>query len=189
MFWIGFTLDSRGRGAQSGGWGVRLAELADGEPPDSPTAALLTLARASVSRFSADGAAMIRLFEAAAALADRLGDSDLLILALMGCGRALVAQGATDQGFACMDRVMLEIASGAAGDLVAGAGYCAVIASCIARRDVERAREWMGRSATGATPRWGWCRSVARACSIGPCCCRSAGRGRRRGPPCRAPAR
>jgi len=28
------------------------------------------------------------------------------------------------------------------GDLVAGAGYCAVIASCVARRDLARAREW-----------------------------------------------
>jgi DNA-binding NarL/FixJ family response regulator len=144
VFWIGFTLDSRGRGAQTAAWGARLAELAADAPPDSPTVALLTLARAASGRHFGDGGDPLPLFEEAARLAERHGDSDLLILALMGCGRALVERGETDRGFACMDRVMLEIGSGRAGDLVAGAGYCAVIASCMTRRDVERAREWTG---------------------------------------------
>jgi DNA-binding NarL/FixJ family response regulator len=37
---------------------------------------------------------------------------------------------------------MLLISRGGANDLAAGAAYCAVIASCMGRRDVERAREW-----------------------------------------------
>ena len=142
VFWIGFTLGNRGDGAQAGAWAVRLEELAADAPPDSATAVLVLLARGARAWSTGDGPAAAPLFETAAAQADRLAEPDLLILALMGSGRALVAGGDTERGFACMDRVMLEIASGSAGDLVAGAGYCAVIASCMVRRDLARAREW-----------------------------------------------
>lgn len=142
VFWIGFTLGNRGDGAQAGAWSSRLKELAAGAPPDSASAVLVLLAHAARAWSAGDGPGAALLFEKAAAQADRLGEPDLLILALMGCGRALVAGGDIARGFACMDRVMLEIASGSAGDLVAGAGYCAVIASCMVRRDLARAREW-----------------------------------------------
>ncbi|MCU1473889.1 MAG: helix-turn-helix transcriptional regulator, partial [Amnibacterium sp.] len=142
VFWIGFTLGNRGDAVRAGAWAARLEELAADARPDSPTAVLVLLARASLGWSAGDGRGAVRLFEQAVTQADRLGDADLLILALMGCGRSLVAGGDTERGFACMDRVMLEIASGSAGDLVAGAGYCAVIASCMARRDLARAREW-----------------------------------------------
>ena len=142
VFWIGFTLGNRGDEAQAGAWAARLEHLAAGASPQSPTTAMLLLARAARSWSTGDAPEAARVAEQAAVLADRLKDVDLLILALMVCGRALVAGGQPERGFACMDRVMLEISSGSAGDLVAGAGYCAVIASCLVRRDLARAREW-----------------------------------------------
>ena len=70
VFWIGFTLDSRGRGAQTGAWEARLVELAADEPVDSPIVALLALARAASRRHSSDGGDPIPLFKEAARLAN-----------------------------------------------------------------------------------------------------------------------
>ena len=60
----------------------------------------------------------------------------------MNLARALLASGRIEEGFARMDRVMLAVASGSISDRVAGPAYCAVIASCLERWDIERARIW-----------------------------------------------
>ena len=60
----------------------------------------------------------------------------------MSLGRSLMYSGRVVDGFACMDRVMLAISSGRVGVRAAGPAYCAVIASCLERWDVDRARVW-----------------------------------------------
>jgi DNA-binding NarL/FixJ family response regulator len=149
VFWIGFTLARRGAFAQAGAWRERLAALIAAAPDDSPATAMLLTADADARFWRGDQAGALERFERAGALAERFGEPDLQLLAVMGCGRSHVRLGESERAAACMDQVMLLVAGGGAGDLAAGAGYCGVIASCVGRRDVERAREW-----TGALSAW-----------------------------------
>ena len=149
VFWIGFTLAWRGAFAQAGAWRERLAALVPAAGNDSPATAMLLTADAAGRSGRGDERQAVERFERAAALAERFDEADVLLLAVMGCGRSHILLGESEPAAACMDRVMLLIARGEAGDLAAGAGYCGVIASCVGRRDVERAREW-----TGALSAW-----------------------------------
>ena len=88
-------------------------------------------------------------FEEAIAVAEQRSNSreraamhDIEVLATMSLARSLVYGGRVVEGFDAMDRVMLAISSGRVSDRVAGPAYCAVIASCLERWDVERARVW-----------------------------------------------
>ncbi|MDH2442729.1 LuxR C-terminal-related transcriptional regulator [Amnibacterium sp. CER49] len=152
VFWIGWSLANRGAFAQAAAWAGRLAALAAGEPSDSITAARLLVAEAAMRAADGDLAGAAERSERALAIADRESDGDLLTIAALGCGRSLVGLGQVERGMACMDRVMLAVARGEAGDLAAGAGFCGVIASCMGRGDLERAGEW-----TGALD--AWCRA------------------------------
>lgn len=140
-FWLGYTLGERGEAVRARAWMSRLFELCGAEP-DTRSGAIAMLCR-SVEAFATnrlDDAA--ELAEQAVALARATGDSDTEVLATMNRGRALVFGGRSTEGFACMDRVMLAISSGTVSDRVAGPAYCAVVASCLDRWDVERARVW-----------------------------------------------
>jgi DNA-binding NarL/FixJ family response regulator len=152
MFWTGFTLGERRAAAPAAARLGEMAALVGAVPEDEAAAALLLIAE-GWSAFSAgrleDAVSRLQL---AAELAERAGDADALLIATMSCGRAAVLSGDIAGGFACMDRVMLLISEGGANDLAAGAAYCAVIASCLGRRDVERAREW-------TTALSGWCQA------------------------------
>lgn len=152
IFWAGFTLGERGATVQAAARLGDLEAVVARLPGEDGAAALLPLARG----WSAFGAGRVAeaaaAFEQAAALAADAGNADALLLATMGCGRADVFNGDIERGFAHMDRVMLLISQGAATDLAAGAAYCAVIANCLGRRDVERAREW-------TTALSGWCQA------------------------------
>jgi DNA-binding NarL/FixJ family response regulator len=152
LFWTGFTLGERRAVAQAAARLGELEALVATVPDDDGAAALLALARG----WSAFGTGhlndAVSCFRRAAELAERVGDADALLLATMGRGRAAVFSGDIAGGFACMDRVMHLISQGGANDLAAGAAYCAVIASCLGRRDVERAREW-------TTALSGWCQA------------------------------
>jgi DNA-binding NarL/FixJ family response regulator len=152
IFWAGFTLAERGAVAQAAARLADLEAVVGRLPEDDGAGALLPLAEG----WSAFGAGRldeaVAALERAAALATATGNADALLLATMGCGRAYVFAGDIARGFACMDRVMLLISQGGATDLAAGAAYCAVIASCLGRRDVERAREW-------TTALSGWCQA------------------------------
>ncbi|MBM7505954.1 LuxR C-terminal-related transcriptional regulator [Agromyces aurantiacus] len=142
VFWLGFTLSDRGEAVRAGAWMARLFELLGSVPhtPDADAAA--TVARSAAAFAAGRDAEAASLAEQAVALARDAGDADLEVLATMSMGRALVHAGRLVEGFACMDRVMLAVASGRVGDRAAGPAYCAVIASCLDRWDVDRARVW-----------------------------------------------
>ncbi|WP_448811264.1 LuxR C-terminal-related transcriptional regulator [Agromyces bauzanensis] len=140
-FWLGYTLGERGEAVRARAWMSRLFELC-GSEPDARAGAIAMLCR-SVGAFATgrlDDAA--EFAERAVALARASGDTDTEVLATMNRGRALVFGGRSEEGFAYMDRVMLAISSGTVSDRVAGPAYCAVVASCLDRWDVERARVW-----------------------------------------------
>lgn len=161
-FWLGYTLGEHGQPVKARAWMARLFELcdggraadeggadagADGHNDDGTTGAPRTAAIATLCRAVAAGGAgrveaSVDAAGRAAALARAEGDHDVETLATMWQGRALIRLGRIDEGFACMDRVMLAIGESLVGDRVAGPAYCAVIVSCLERWDVERARTW-----------------------------------------------
>ena len=78
----------------------------------------------------------------AAAIGERYGDPDLVTIARMGQGHALVRQGRTEEGFRLVDETMVAVTTGELSPIVAGIVYCNTIAFCQDAHDVRRAREW-----------------------------------------------
>ncbi len=144
VFWLGYTLDQRGNAVKSRAWMGRLLELChDSAPGGSAEAAAVAATCEAVAAWASGRMeSSVEMGEQAVALARTAGDADVEVLATMLLGRSLVRLGRLDEGFSCMDAVMLAISSGAVSDRAAGPAYCAVIASCLERWDIERARVW-----------------------------------------------
>ncbi len=85
----------------------------------------------------------------AAAIGERYGDPDLVTMARMGQGHALVRQGRTEEGFRLVDETMVAVTTGELSPIVAGIVYCNTIKFCQDAHDVRRAREW-----TNALTEW-----------------------------------
>lgn len=142
IFWLGFTLGEHGEMIKANTWTARLFELCARGAGDPRVDVFPALLRAHGAFTSGDVAASEPMYAAAAALAEAAGDVDLDTLATMGHGRALVTLGRFTEGVAAFDRIMLRISTGQVSDRAAGPAYCAVIASLLARGDLERARVW-----------------------------------------------
>ena len=78
----------------------------------------------------------------AAAIGERYGDPDLITMARMGQGHALVREGRTEEGFRIVDETMVAVTTGELSPIVAGIAYCNTIAFCQQAHDARRAREW-----------------------------------------------
>jgi len=141
-FWLGFTLGERGNTVRARTWMRRLVELCADAPESSALAATGALCRGVTAFAAGDAAASIPHLRDARQAAARAGDADLAVLAAMNLGRSLVQAGAFGEGFELLDQVMLMIGAGQASDRAAGPAYCAVIASLLARWDLERAQVW-----------------------------------------------
>ena len=85
----------------------------------------------------------------AAAIAERFGDADLLALATMGQGLALLAQGNVDRGLGRLDEAMVGVTAGELSPIVTGLIYCGLITGCHEVYELRRAHEW-----TTALTRW-----------------------------------
>ena len=86
---------------------------------------------------------------AAAEIAERFGDADLLAIAMHAQGNALVAQGRVGEGLALLDETMLAVVAGELSPIVTGLLYCSVIDGCRRAYASRRAQEW-----TAALTRW-----------------------------------
>jgi DNA-binding CsgD family transcriptional regulator len=142
VFWLGFTLGERGEEVKARTWMARLFELCARHAGDPTIDATAALCRGQVAFLQGDHAGSVVHYREGARLAEGAEDPDVQVLAIMGEGRALMRSGHLEEGVACMDRVMLLIGSGRVSDRTAGPAYCAVIASLLARADIERARVW-----------------------------------------------
>ncbi|WP_457100923.1 LuxR C-terminal-related transcriptional regulator [Microbacterium sp. P5_E9] len=142
VFWIGFTLSEQGDGIRGGAWMGRLFELAHSAGVSRDSEAIVVMCRSVAAFVQGRADESIVLAREAVELARTAADADVEVLATMSLGRALVATGRIEEGFAQMDQVMVAISSHAVSDRVAGPAYCAVIASCLARWDIERAKSW-----------------------------------------------
>ena len=144
------TWDQSGRGAfaVSHGWFSTAERLLEGEA-ESTVHARLALTRAINTMFEGNPTEAIPDFDHAYEIAQRLGDKDTEILALVGRGRSLVKSGEIDEGLALLDEATASAVCGELEPHSTGLVYCITISACHDLGDYRRAAEW-----TEAANRW-----------------------------------
>lgn len=140
-FWIGFHLQNRGDHAQASGWLARARRLVP-DDPDDMLPAVLRMPEAVAAMYSGEALVALPTFEDVHRRAVRKEDLDYFVLSGLGRGRCLAQLGRDDESWEVLDEVMLHVVAGATAPQVAGLTYCSVIALCVERYDLRRAREW-----------------------------------------------
>ncbi|MDH3731286.1 MAG: LuxR C-terminal-related transcriptional regulator [Acidimicrobiia bacterium] len=140
-FWLALTLMLNGRMAHAGGWLSR-ARGAVGDDLECAAAGYLLIPPLLGALDSGDAAAAADFAVQASAIGRRSNDADLLALATLGHGQALIARGDTTDGLAKLDEVMLSVEASDVGPVASGIVYCAVILECMQVLDLARALEW-----------------------------------------------
>ncbi|HET7326378.1 MAG TPA: tetratricopeptide repeat protein, partial [Nocardioidaceae bacterium] len=148
-FWLGLGLFLRGETARGGAWIGRAHRVLEDVTDQTAVHGYLLVPSGLQAMGSGDFAAAYSLFSQVIELAHRFTDPDLLALARLGQGQALVQGGETSRGLALLDEAMVAITAGEVGATVAGIVFCAVIETCRDAFDVRRSQEW-----TEAMTRW-----------------------------------
>lgn len=148
-FWIGFQLIHRGDMAQAGGWFARGGRLLEESGVDCVERGYLLAPVALRDFYAGNFEAAFAVFNQAHEIGERFADIDLMTLAGMGRGRAMVGRGRTAEGITLLDEVMVDVTTGKVSATIRGLVYCAVISTCFETFDLRRAHEW-----TGALTRW-----------------------------------
>jgi len=142
VFWVAFTLLLQGDLAQASGWLARANRLLDDERQECAEHGLLLLPVVvqafAVGDFATAGATAAR----AAKIGARVGDADLLALALHFQGRVLVTEGRVADGLTLLDEAMVAVVAGELSPPVAGNIYCSMIDACQEIAELRRAHEW-----------------------------------------------
>ena len=140
-FWLAFHLGNQGELAQASGWLARANRLLEREQECAEHGYLLTLV--VVQHVAAgDYAGARRTAARVAAIGRRAGDADLVALALVLHGRAMVREGSVGEGLVLLDEAMVGVVAGELSPLVAGTVYCSVIEACQEILEWRRAQEW-----------------------------------------------
>jgi len=142
VFWVAFTSLLEGNLAQASGWLARAHRLLEDEKEESAEQGLLMLPDAVLASAAGDYASAEADAARAAAIGARLGDADLLALALHFQGRALVKEGRVREGVALLDEAMVAVVANEVWPPVAGNIYCSMIDACLEISDLRRAHEW-----------------------------------------------
>jgi ATP/maltotriose-dependent transcriptional regulator MalT len=145
---IAYTLSLRGDEAIASAWAGRGLRLLQDQPEH--------VEHGYLAYMDLEGALTSSDLDRAIELARRIGDMgrrfespDLVALAALGEGRALVKQGRVDAGMRLLDEAMLAAVSDELEPAWAGNIYCHLMAACEELMDLRRAAEW-----THATARW-----------------------------------
>jgi DNA-binding NarL/FixJ family response regulator len=148
-FWVGMMLFLRGRHAEGGGWLARAGRLLEEQALDTVERGYLLIPVALQALGSGDPGRAHEVFSAAARIADRFGEPDLVALGRLGQGQALVAMGEVRRGVAMLDEAMVSVTADEVSPVIAGIIYCALVIACRDIFDWGRAQEW-----TVALSRW-----------------------------------
>ena len=148
-FWLGVHLMLRGEVARTAGWFARAQRLLEHDERDCVEQGYLLIADVLQQRTLGDWEAAVAAARAAAAIAARFADPDLLALALMDEGRYLIRQERVEEGLGKLDEAMVAALAGELSPIVAGLVYCSLIDSCQEAHEPRRASEW-----TSALTRW-----------------------------------
>ena len=137
--WLAGEHSAMGNAAVANGWAGRAERFIATFGP-CPERGWLLLRR---SRQAADPGVAEQLASEVIALAHELGDRDLEIAAISRRGRALLAAGRTDEGFACLDEAMAAVTGGEVRSIdTAGDTCCDMIGACERTAEMERATQW-----------------------------------------------
>ena len=148
-FWLAFHLLNSGEPARGDGWVARARRLLDDGRHDCVEQGYLLYPPALRAIFDGDNATACATFGQAADIGDRFGEPDLVTMARVGQGRALIRLGESAAGVALLDEAMVAVTAGELSALVAGDTYCTVIEGCQEIFDLRRAQEW-----TAALAHW-----------------------------------
>jgi len=148
-WWIGHNLLFRGETAPARGWFARGQRLLEREERDCVERGYLLIPVLLRHASGGDSRAAYETATEIVAIGERFGDQDLVAIALMEQGHALVKQGRVEEGLRLVDETMVAVTIGELSPIVAGIVYCNTIAFCRDVYELRRAREW-----TGALTRW-----------------------------------
>jgi tetratricopeptide (TPR) repeat protein len=148
-FWLAFGLLIRGEMARGGGWLARAGRLLEENGQDCVEQGYLLMPNGIRAVESGDAAGALATFRRVAEVAERFGDIDLLTMARLGSGQAIVRLGKISDGVALLDEAMVAVTTGEVSPVVAGLVYCGVIDACQSMFDLRRAQEW-----TSALSQW-----------------------------------
>jgi DNA-binding CsgD family transcriptional regulator len=148
-FWIGHNLLFRSETSPALGWFARAQRLLEREERECVERGYLLIPTLLQHVFSGDFEAAHTTALNAAEIGERFGDQDLVAMALMEQGHALVRQGRTGESLRLVDETMVAVTAGELSPIVAGIVYCNTIAFCQSVYELRRAREW-----TAALTRW-----------------------------------
>ena len=140
-FWLAFHLINRGELAQANGWFARANRLLEHEQECAERGYLLVPV-ALQQLLAGDYAEAGRTADRAAAIGRRAGDADLVALALVLHGRAMVRAGPVGEGLVLLDEAMVAVVAGELSPPVGGTIYCSVIDACQEVLEWRRAQEW-----------------------------------------------
>src|SRR5688572_20152831 len=141
-FWLALLLLLAGEQARASGWLARTQRLLGEHAGDCVEGGYAEALVGLKALFAADDAAAGAAFERAGACAGRFADADLMAIALVGRGQALVQRGQPATGMVLLDEAMAGVSAGAVSPILAGILYCAVLGTCERSLDLRRAREW-----------------------------------------------
>ncbi len=147
-WWVGHNLMFRGEMNPARGWFARGDRVLEGEP-DCAERGFLLMPVVIGHAIAGDHDRAYAVAVEAAEVGERFGDRDLVALALMEQGHALVRQGRVEEGRRLVDESMVAVTAGELSPIVAGIVYCNTIAFCQGAYELRRAREW-----TAALTRW-----------------------------------
>lgn len=148
-FWIGHSLLFRGQGSAARGWFARAQRLFDEVDDDGSERGWLLIPAWLRRMAEGDYAGGYDTAGAAADIARRFGDTDLLWLARGDQGRALINMGRVADGLGLVDEMFVVATEGQLSPVVAGIVFCNTIAYCVDGYAFGHAREW-----TDALTRW-----------------------------------
>ncbi len=141
-FWLGMRLAFLGEPGRASGWFGRAQRVLEREKVDCAERGYLILPGARQQMLAGEGEAAYAGAGEAAKIGDRFEEADLIALARMLQGQALLSQGKVEPGLALLDEAMVAVTAGEVSPLVTGIVYCNVIASCQQVYALGRAREW-----------------------------------------------
>jgi DNA-binding CsgD family transcriptional regulator/3-hydroxyisobutyrate dehydrogenase-like beta-hydroxyacid dehydrogenase len=148
-FWLGVHLLLRREAARANGWFARAQRLLEQDEGECVEQGYVLVATDLQHSVAAEWEAAYAAAAAAAEIAERFADADLLALALMDQGRHLVRQGRVREGLEKLDEAMVVATAQQLSPIVTGLVYCSVIDGCQELHELGRAGEW-----TAALTEW-----------------------------------